>query len=107
MELIRMLPCRFVSSALICQDMNDHWSLNSLRLIKKAHHLAHIVSVHRSQICDPHVFKKHSRDDELLDAALGLAHRIYQCSSDTWYLLEIFGHIDLHSRVGFRCPECT
>ena len=86
--------------------MNDHWSLNSLRLIKKAHHLAHIVCPSTGpRYVIPMFSKSIPGNDELLDAALGLAHRIYQCSSDTWYLLEIFGHIDLHSRVGFRCPE--
>ena len=105
MKLIRMQTCRFVATSLLCQNMDNNRSFYSLCLIKKFHHLTHIMTVNRSQISQTHIFKKHTRYDELLDTALCAAHRIYHRSSHLRDLLKCFRHIDFHSGVDFCCTK--
>ena len=101
-KTVRMQAGRSVATAFFRKDMNDHRSLHSLGFIKELHHLAHIVAVHWSQICQPHIFKKHSRNDQLLDAALGLPHRIHQGGSHFRDFFQCLRHAEFHSCVGFR-----
>ena len=85
--------------------MDNNRSLHSLCLIKKLHHLAHIMAIYRSQISQPHIFKKHSGNDQLLDAALGLSDRIYHGGSNMGNLFECFCHADLHSCISLSCTQ--
>ena len=107
MELIRMQTCRFVATSLLCQNVNDNRAFNPLCLVKKFHHLTHIMTVNRSQIGQSHIFKKHARYDELLDTALCAAHRIYDSRSHLRDFLKCFRHIDLHAGVDFCCTKRT
>ena len=107
MKLIRMQTCRFVATSLLCQNMDNNRSFYSLCLIKKFHHLTHIMTVNRSQISQTHIFKKHSGNDQLLNTALGFADRIHHGCSNMWNFFERFCHADFHSRVSLRCTQGT
>ena len=104
-KTLRMGRCRSIASAFFCKDMDNNRSLHSLCLIKKLHHLAHIMAIYRSQISQPHIFKKHSGNDQLLDAALGLSDRIYHGGSNMGNLFECFCHADLHSCISLSCTQ--
>ena len=107
MKTLRMGRCRSITSALFRKDMDNHRSLHSFCLIKKLHHLTHIMAVYRSKISQTHIFKKHSGNDQLLNTALGFADRIHHGSSNMWNFFERFCHADFHSRVSLRCTQGT
>ena len=107
MKTLRMGRCRSITSALFRKDMDNHRSLHSFCLIKKLHHLTHIMAVYWPQISQTHIFKKHSGNDQLLNTALGFADRIHHGSSNMWNFFERFCHADFHSRVSLRCTQGT
>lgn len=41
-----------------------------------------IMTVHRSQISDAHIFKEHARNQQLLDGIFGLLHLLHQRTAD-------------------------
>ena len=107
MKPVRMGTCRFVSSAFLCQDMNNYRSFYPFCFIKEFHHLTHIMTVNRPQICQPHIFKQHSRNEKLLDTAFGFSHGIYQSSPYLRNFLQCLCHAHLHSCISFCSSQCA
>ena len=99
MKSVRMGTCRPVSFSLLCQNMNDYRSLYPFCFVKKLHHLTHIMTINRSQICQPHVFKQHSWNEKLLDTAFGFSHGIHQSCPYLRNLLQCLCHTQLHSCI--------
>ena len=79
-ELIRRLLRRSVSFAFLRQHMQQDRAFDLLSFPESPAQHRKIMARHRSQICDPHVFKEHPRHHKLFDAAFGpadlLDHRI-------------------------------
>ena len=90
METVRMGAGRNIAFSFFRQHMDHYRSFHPFCLVEQLHHLAHIVSVHRAQVGKSHIFKKHSRDEQLLDAAFGLAHSIHNGRSHSRDLGELF-----------------
>ena len=67
-----MALCRSITFSLLREDMKDHGSFDSLGFFQRPHHLADVVTVHRAQIGKTHIFKKHARNKQLLEAVLCL-----------------------------------
>ena len=64
---------RQISLALLGQHMNQHGPLHTLGITDHGDHGGDVMTVHRPQISDPHIFKKHPRNHQLFEAALGPA----------------------------------
>ena len=77
-EPCRVPLCRFISLPLFRQHMDQNSPFDPPRLAEYIQKLRDIVPVHRSQISNAHIFKKHPGDQKLLDAALGLLQLIGQ-----------------------------
>ena len=102
MEHIRVLSGRLIAAPLFCEYMNHNRSLHTLGLVKKPHHLAHIMAIYRAKVSQSHIFKEHSRDKKLFNAAFCPSHGIYHGSSYTGDLLHCLIQAHLHSCVCFR-----
>ena len=68
----RMALCRSITVSLLREDMKDHGSFDPLGFFQRPHHLADVVTVHGAQIGKTHIFKKHARNKQLLEAVLCL-----------------------------------
>ena len=77
----RVFLCRSIPLALLGQYMDQYGTLDSLGLFDDFDQAFHVVSVHRSQIRHPHVFKKHTGDHQLFKAALCSTKAIYNTVS--------------------------
>ena len=90
----RILLRRRISLSLLRDDMDEHRVVHPLRLSQRPHELADIMSVHRPEISDVHVFKKHARDKELFDPALCPSHLVHDAVSPAGDLLT-FSEMDM------------
>ena len=107
MKHIRILSCRFIATSLFCKNMNHNRPFHTLCLIKKTHHLAHIMPVHRSKIGQSHIFKEHSRNKKLLNAAFRPSHSIHHSGSHTGNLFYRLIQAHFHSGVCFCSTDRT
>ena len=71
-EAVRMELRRPVALALLRHHVDDDGVVQPFRLPEDPDHAPDIVAVHRTQIGDPHILEQHARDQELLDAVLGI-----------------------------------
>ena len=77
MESGRMTHRRFIALSLLGTDMQQNCTVYLLCFFKCPHQLIDIMSVIRSQIGQPHLFKQHARYKKLLDAVFRLTNTTY------------------------------
>ena len=65
----RILLCRSVSFSFFRNHMHQHRMIHPPGLMEHPYKSAHVMSVHRTQISDTHIFKKHTWNKELFNAA--------------------------------------
>ena len=78
----RILLRRTVSLALFRNHMDQHRAVDLFRLAENTDQPLNIMSIHRSQIRDSHIFKPHARNQKLLDAVLCPEQRADQIRTD-------------------------
>ena len=71
---------RHIALSLFGDHMNQHRMIHSFGFLKHRFQCLNVVSVHRSQIGDAHVFKKHAPDKKLFNRIFG----IFQTIHKTW-----------------------
>ena len=105
MKLVRMLLRRFISLTLLCYHMQKHRPVYPPGLSERLAQKRNMMSGNRPQISNSHIFKEHTRYNQLLDTALGLAdlpdHRIPHHRN----LVQSFRNPLLKSRIDIRCPK--
>ena len=73
MKPIRMFLCRLISTAFFRLHMYNHRTVNFFCLPQNPYQIHQIMSIHRSQISDSHIFKNHARNQQLFQTALCLS----------------------------------
>ena len=66
-----MTLCRCISGSFMGNDMHKNRTVNVGSLPYQPCDALDISTVHRTEIDDSHLLKKHARDEQLLDAAFG------------------------------------
>ena len=97
----RMAHRRFISTAFFCQHMDQYRTLLPFCFLQHFSQLPHIVSIHRTKIGQSHIFKKHSRNHQLFDAAFCLMKCIHHAISHFGNLFQSVGYA--HFQLSIRC----
>ena len=104
-ELRRVFLRRSITFALLCDHMDKDRMVHPLRLIEDFQKFADIMAVHRSQISDVHILKKHPRHKELLDPALCLPDLAYDAVASARDPLQRILHSLFQVRVCLCRPQ--
>ena len=97
--------CGGIALALFCQYMDKHRPFHPFGLLEYPQQLADIMAVHRAQISDAHIFKQHTRDDELLQAVFRPADAVYHLFPVDRNAVQGIVNALLQLRVGRGCPQ--
>ena len=73
---------RSVALSLFGQNMHQHRMIDLLCLPDHLLHRLDIVTVHRSQVGNAHIFKQHAGNQQLLDGIFGLLQLLHQSIAD-------------------------
>ena len=78
MEGLRIVLRRRVALPLMSHHMDDYGAVQTFGVMKRMDHLINIMSVHRTELRQSHIFEEHPRNKELLQAALRIADTAHQ-----------------------------
>ena len=98
---------RNIALSLLGDHMHQNRAFYFGRFMKCPYHCGNIVTVHRSEIDDPHIFKVHPRYHELLDAALGLMDIPYDLFSVNRYPAQGINDTVFQILIGTRRPDAA
>ena len=77
---------RKIAVSLFCNDMNNNAFIDLPGLGEHLLHGLDVVTVHRSEIGQSHILKKHPRDNQLLKTALVTLQGFDYVLPDLWQL---------------------
>ena len=87
--LVRMTDSRLISLPLLGDYMNQDSSLVALGLGEDAYQIADIVAVNRTKVHNPHILKKHARNNQVLQAALRPPDSLNHVVSQLWNFFQL------------------
>ena len=105
MERLRSFLRRRISLPLPGQHVDDTGVVQTLRVLEYLHELPDVVPVHGSQIGDAHIFKQHSRKDQLFDPVLCASQALHQGFSDGRDRAETLRQLLLETVVSLSCAD--
>ena len=69
------------------------------------HHLSDIMTVHRTQISNPHILKKHSWNNQLLKTVFRAADEFYHLIAVFWHIFERIVYTIPQIQISVRRPD--
>ena len=102
----RIFLSRKIPLSLFGTDMNYHGFLHFWSTFKCTYHLFYIMSVYRSDICYPHIFKQHTRNKKSFDCILCTLDTVSKCISYMWFS-QLCLNILFKLRIIGACPDIS
>ena len=99
MKPLRIFLGRTIPLSLNCIYVNQHRMIQLPGLTENLHHSLYIMSIHRAQIGNSHIFEQHAWNHKLLNTVLGPADLVHQPASNYRNLRKCSRHILFQSVI--------